>query len=103
MDQDRDDEGLVIGPGGDGADVESVPRALTPGPLRGDREIAEEVRRRLGEHGSLDARAVSVRVEHGRVTLDGTVSDPPARRVAALIADAVPGVREVDNRLGTAR
>jgi osmotically-inducible protein OsmY len=102
-DERRDDDGLVIGPGADGGDVESVPRAWTPGPVRNDREIADDVRRRLGEHASLDARAVSVRVQQGRVTLEGTVSDPPARHVAELIADAVPGVRDVVNRLATAR
>jgi osmotically-inducible protein OsmY len=102
-DERRDDDGLVIGPGADGGDVESVPRAWTPGPVRNDREIADDVRRRLGEHASLDARAVSVRVQQGRVTLEGTVSDPPARHVAELIADAVPGVRHVANHLATTR
>jgi len=35
------------------------------------------------------------------VTLEGHVSDEPARHVAELIADAVPGVRGVVNRLDT--
>jgi osmotically-inducible protein OsmY len=102
--QGDDDSGLVIGPASGGSDVESVPRAfVTRGGVRGDAEIAADVQRRLGEHGSFDATGVRVTVDHGNVRLEGTVSDEPASRVAALIADAVPGVREVENRLTTCR
>ena len=77
---------------------------MTPEPqvrrgVRQDAEIAQDVCRRLGEHGSLDARDVEVQVTNGQVTLHGRVADDPARHVAELIADAVPGVRAVINRL----
>jgi osmotically-inducible protein OsmY len=71
------------------------------GSTRHDAEIAQDVCRRLGEHGSLDAHEVNVEVKNGEVTLEGRVSDEPARHVAELIADAVPGVRGVVNRLDT--
>ena len=70
---------------------------------RGDAEIAADVSRRLGEHGTLDASHVNVGVHRGEVTLEGRVEDEPARHVAELIADAVPGVRSVVNRLATTR
>jgi osmotically-inducible protein OsmY len=102
-DQRDEREGLVIGPTSRGPDVESAPRGYAArGGLRGDREIAGDVGRRLREHGSLDASAIDVEVRDGEVTLAGRVSDEPARHVAELIADAVPGVRAVVNRLDTA-
>lgn len=94
-------DGLVIGPTAGPPDVTLEPR--TQGSLRRDADIAQDVARRLGEHASLDAREVDVRVTNGEVTLQGRVLDEPARHVAELIADAVPGVRSVINRLDTAR
>ena len=70
--------------------------------MHSDTEIAQAVRERLDQHASLDAAGVSVRVKDGHVTLEGRVADEPARHVAELIADAVPGVRAVVNRLATA-
>jgi len=101
-DERSDEDGLVIGPTTGGPDVDAAPRGwVAHGTLRDDGEIAADVRRRLGEHGTLDASAVHVSVQNGHVTLEGTVSDAPARHVAELIADAVPGVRHVANHLGT--
>jgi osmotically-inducible protein OsmY len=94
-------DGLVIGPTGESPDVTLEPRAQ--GSIRRDADIAQDVTRRLGEHASLDARDIEVRVANGEVTLQGRVLDEPARRVAELIADAVPGVRGVVNRLDTIR
>ena len=72
---------------------------MSGGGARQDAAIAEDVSRRLREHGSLDARDVDVQVNNGHVTLRGRVADEPARHVAELIADAAPGVRSVINRL----
>ena len=98
----KDGEGLVIGPTSGGPDV-SLEGGRTRGASRHDVEIARDVCRRLGEHASLDASGVDVQVKDGQVTLQGRVADEPARHVAELIADAVPGVRVVVNRLDTAR
>ena len=76
-----------------------TPEPRAHGTLRQDAEIAQDVYRRLGEHGSLDARPIEVQVTNGAVTLRGRVADDPARHVAELIADVVPGVRAVVNRL----
>ena len=94
-------DGLVIGPTSHAPDVSVEPRGH--GSTRHDAEIAQDVCRRLGEHGSLDAHEVNVEVKNGEVTLAGRVFDEPARHVAELIADAVPGVRGVVNRLDTTR
>jgi osmotically-inducible protein OsmY len=90
---------LSIGPTPHTPDVSVEPRGH--GRTRHDAEIAQDVCRRLGEHASLDAHDVNVEVKNGEVTLEGHVSDEPARHVAELIADAVPGVRGVVNRLDT--
>jgi osmotically-inducible protein OsmY len=54
---------------------------------------------RLTLHGQLDARGVSVTAEAGEVTLSGTVGSRWAKREAERVADSVPGVRDVHNRL----
>lgn len=97
----RKTDGLVIGPTRDVSDVTREPRPH--GATRHDAEIAHDVCRRLGEHASLDASGVSVDVRNAEVTLTGRVADEPARHVAELIADAVPGVRSVINHLDTSR
>jgi hypothetical protein len=65
-----------------------------------DREIAEQVRRRLaGAQATWDLPQPMVTVDDGRVRLDGDVPDAGGRRAIAEAAAAVEGVREVDNRL----
>jgi osmotically-inducible protein OsmY len=44
---------------------------------------------------------MDVRVESGEVTLEGTVDDRWEKRLAEDVAEAVPGVRDVHNRLRT--
>ena len=100
--RDEEREGLVIGPTTGSADVTREPRGPSPG-ARHDAQIAADVSRRLGEHASLDASGVDVRVKDATVTLEGHVNDDAARHVAELIADAVPGVRAVVNHLRTVR
>ena len=96
-----------IGPGVGGAGD----TALVPGPHTGrgprdwprsDPRIREDVCQWMSEDPRLDARAIEVRVEGGDVILEGRVQHRGARRLAAEIAEAVPGVRDVFNRLTTA-
>jgi len=99
--------GWEIGPGvGGPGDV-----ALVPGPYTGrrprdwrrsDERIREDVCQWMSDDPRLDARAIDVRVEDGDVILEGRVEHRGARRLAADIAAAVPGVRDVFNRLTTA-
>lgn len=96
--------GLVIGPTTGDADVQAAPevRPLGPPPRRRaevDERIRRAIERRLAAQAALGRSAVAVRVENQRVTLEGTVPDGPARRLAEHIADSVAGVKEVVSRL----
>lgn len=81
---------LVIGPA----------TGLGPqGYQRSDERIHEDVCERLTQHGQIDASNMEVKVENGEVTLEGTVEDRRTKRMAEDVAEAVPGVRDVHNRL----
>ena len=66
-----------------------------------DERIREDICQWMSEDPRLDARAIDVRVRDGEVTLEGQVEHRGARRLAEGIAAAVPGVRDVFNRLKT--
>jgi len=72
------------------------------GYVRPDERIWEEVNERLEEDGEIDATDVSVQVENGEVTLEGSIDDRRARRLAEDLAESVRGVRDVHNRLRVA-
>ena len=57
------------------------------------------IQTRLLETDSLRQDAVTVRVDGGRVTLEGTVASESARETALQIARATPGVESVRDRL----
>jgi hypothetical protein len=97
------DLGYQIGPAPGGGDI-----ALGPGPhaglgprdyRRSDARITEDVCDWLADDPRVDARDIAVSVRDGDVTLEGTVSDRRARRLAEDIAANVRGVRDVFNRL----
>jgi len=69
------------------------------GPKRSDARIQDEVSARLTQHGNLDASNITVQVDHGEVTLSGSVSSRQDKREAERVADAVPGVQDVHNQL----
>lgn len=66
---------------------------------RPDARIWEEVCERLARHGRIDAREIEVAVQDGEVTLQGAVPARSMKRLSEDAAAAVPGVREVHNRL----
>lgn len=66
---------------------------------RSDERIREDVNDALTHDRHLDARTISVVVEKGEVTLNGTVDARRAKRHAEDIADSVSGVRHVQNNL----
>ena len=99
--------GWTIGPGVGGAGD----TALEPGPhvgrgprdwRRTDERIRDDICQWMCDDPRLDARGIDVRVQDGDVTLEGRVEDRRARRLAEDIAAAVPGVRDVFNRLSAA-
>jgi hypothetical protein len=98
--------GYQIGPGPGGGDI-----ALGPGPhvgrgprdyRRSDQRILEDVCQWLADDPRVDAREIGVHVRDADVTLEGSVGDRRARRLAEDIASNVPGVRDVFNRLRVA-
>lgn len=73
------------------------------GNRRSDESIFEDACGRLSEHGWLDASHIVLRVENGEVTLEGTVENRRAKRLAEELVAAVHGVWDVHNRLHVPR
>lgn len=66
---------------------------------RSDERIHEDVCERLTAHGGVDASQITLDVEQGEVTLEGTVADRRTKRIAEAVTDSVRGVEDVHNRL----
>jgi hypothetical protein len=64
-----------------------------------DERVRRDIWDRLNYSDEVDANEVSVRVENGEVTLEGTVESRAMRGVAEDIAAKVPGVTAVRNAL----
>ena len=69
------------------------------GYTRSDERIKEDVNDRLTDDGWLDASDVEVQVSSGEVTLTGQVNSREEKRRAEDIAEAVSGVKHVQNNL----
>lgn len=70
---------------------------------RSDDRIREDVCERLTMDHDVDATGIEVTVREAIVTLDGTVSERHAKRIAEDIAESVGGVRDVQNNLRVTR
>jgi len=66
---------------------------------RSDERIKEDINDRLSDDWFIDASEIDVTVTNGEVTLTGTVDDRSTKRRAEDIAEAVSGVKHVENRL----
>lgn len=66
---------------------------------RPDQDIKEDITEQLRNHWFVDSRNIHIKVEHGEVTLLGTVPERKAKRKAADLAEDVRGVVHVENRL----
>jgi osmotically-inducible protein OsmY len=66
---------------------------------RADERIHEDVCDGLTEAPDIDATEIEVEVGHGLVILSGTVDNRAAKRRAEDIAEAIRGVKDVENRL----
>ncbi len=66
---------------------------------RSDDRIKEDVSEALSRDGDLDASEIEVIVVSGDVTLEGTVPDRESKRLAEDLAEDLPGVKQVQNRL----
>lgn len=69
------------------------------GYIRSDERIREDVNDRFTDDGRLDASDIGVEVDHCEVTLTGQVGSREDKRRAEDIADAVSGVKHVQNNL----
>jgi osmotically-inducible protein OsmY len=59
----------------------------------------EDVCDRLTVDDRLDASGIEVNVENNEVVLTGTVTSKDAKRRAEDLAESIPGVRNVENRI----
>lgn len=66
---------------------------------RSDARIHEDISDRMMLDSNLDAGDIAVSVKDREVTLDGTVADRWAKRLAEDLADSVVGVDHVQNNL----
>jgi osmotically-inducible protein OsmY len=66
---------------------------------RNDERIKKDVAAQLNRHSRVDSSAVSVEVSEGMVTLSGTLPALSIGMIAVEIAEKVPGVRSVKNKI----
>lgn len=66
---------------------------------RSDQRILEDVSDRITDDWRVDGRNIQVTVDNGEVTLDGTVTSREHKRRAEDCADAISGVKHVQNNL----
>jgi hypothetical protein len=66
---------------------------------RTDERIREDVCDRLSWNDEVDATDITVRVESGVVTLQGSVETRHMKRLAIDLAENVPGVQDVDSSI----
>jgi hypothetical protein len=66
---------------------------------RSDDRIKEDISERLMHSGRIDASDVSVQVQSGKVTLEGTVPDRRMRHAIEDLIDQCIGVKDIDNRV----
>lgn len=69
------------------------------GYTRSDERIKEDVNDRLNEDSNVDASEIDVTVNNGEVTLSGTVNSRWEKHRAEDLAEAVSGVKDVENRI----
>ena len=91
------------GPGpGTQARTSSGPSYRGRGPrnhVRSDESIVNELIDRMTDHDRLDATEILVMVEDGVVTLTGEVPERRMKHLAEDLADAVRGVKDIENRI----
>jgi osmotically-inducible protein OsmY len=64
-----------------------------------DRRIDEELSDHLEQHSYIDTTNVTVTVNDGKVTLEGTVPDSDQKNYVEEVAAKIDGVTGIDNRL----
>lgn len=70
---------------------------------RSDERIREDVCERLSMDDDIDASEIEVHVAEGVVTLNGSVNERHAKRMAEDVCENVRGVKDVQNNLRVTR
>lgn len=70
---------------------------------RSDERIREDVCERLSMDHDVDASEIEVTVQDGVVTLNGSINDRHAKRLAEDICESVRGVKDVQNNVRVTR
>jgi hypothetical protein len=73
------------------------------GYTRSDERIREDVSERLMSAYDIDSSEVTISVQDGKVTLEGTVPDRRMKHAIEDIADGCAGVQDIDNRVRVSR
>lgn len=96
-------------PVGEGSPDESERRAerrYPPGPKgyqRSDDRLREVISERLMEASYIDSSDVTVAVSGAKVVLEGTVPERRMKHAIEDLADACPGVQDIENRIRVVR
>jgi hypothetical protein len=93
--------GHPFGPGYPGGGYRA--RRGPKGYKRSDERLKEDISERLMQSPYIDATEVTVEVQNGKVTLEGSVSERRMRHLIEDIVDDCPGVEDIDNRVRVAR
>ncbi len=88
---------------GSGSDRESYRGRGPKNYQRADERIREDVCERLTMDHDVDATDIDVSVRDGVVTLEGTVNERHAKRIAEDVCESVRGVKDVQNNLRVTR
>jgi hypothetical protein len=70
---------------------------------RSDERLREDISERLMHSDTIDSSDVTVNVMGGKVVLEGTVPDRYTKHAIEDLADAAPGVQDIENRIRVAR
>ncbi len=84
------------------AGISGVTNNITVLPATRPADVKRRIEEALKRHAEVEAQAIRVAVDGGRVTLEGTVHDWHEREAAQQAAWAAPGVTLVDDRLAIA-
>lgn len=104
FDRGGNDRGWNIGYGSDRGQQPQSYRGRGPKNYqRSDERIREDVCERLAMDHDVDASEIEVNVAEGVVTLNGSVNERHAKRLAEDICESVRGVKDVQNNLRVTR
>ena len=68
-----------------------------------DNDLTRQVKSRLASMNNLQDANINVSTMEGKVTLTGTVTSKDAEKAAKAAAEAIPGVKKVDDDLSVSK